>query len=74
MNMYPLNEEILRRDYALNREPDVKARNEQRRLLAEAGLVRRSRFSCRLCQQVRLLGREILTSGLRILTRRLQTE
>lgn len=74
MNMYPLNEEMLRRDYALNREPEVKARSKQHRMLADAGLVRRSSFSCQLCRRLWSLGHQLVTNSLRLLTRRLQTE
>ena len=74
MNMYPISEEVLRREHALNREPDVQARSQQYRMLADAGLVRRSRFSCQLCRRLRSLGQQLVTNSQRLLTRRLQTE
>jgi hypothetical protein len=72
MNMYPLNDEALRREHALNREPLIKARAEQRRLLAEAGLVRRSRFSGEVSQLLGWLGQHISAVRLRLLPRRFE--
>jgi len=72
MNMYPLNDEVLRNEHALNREPVIKARAEQHRLLAEAGLVRRSRFSGQVSQLSGWLGQHISAVRLRLLPRRFE--
>lgn len=74
MNMFPLSEETLRREHALNREPEVRARSQQHRMLEDAGLVRRSRFSCQLCRRLRSLGQQLVTNSQRLLTGRPQTE
>ncbi len=57
MNMYPLNDEALRREHALNREPLINARAEQHRLLAEAGMIRRTAVSRQVFRWSEWLGR-----------------
>lgn len=66
MNMYPLTDQALMNDYRLNREPVVAAQTEQHRLMVEAGLIRRSWFSCQVCRSVWRLGRLMVKTGLRL--------
>jgi hypothetical protein len=72
MNMYPLNDEVLRREHALNREPLIKARAEQHRLLAEAGLIRRTRVSRQALRLSEWLGQRISAARLRLQPRRFE--
>jgi hypothetical protein len=72
MNMYPLNDEVLRNEHALNREPIIKARAEQHRLLAEAGLVGHSRFFGAVSRLSGWLGQHISAARLRLQPRKFE--
>ena len=71
--MLPPNDYLAMKDYELNRLPDVLAKTETHRLLAEAGLIRRSPLcapsvwlTCQVCRSLWRLGRLLVTAGQRL--------
>jgi hypothetical protein len=64
--MLPPNDYLSMKDYELNRLPDVLAKAETHRLLAEAGLIRRPWLTCQVCRSLWRLGRLLATAGQRL--------
>lgn len=64
--MFPMDEYSWRKDYELNRLPEVMALVKQHRLLREAGLVQRSWLSCHVCRTLWRLGRMLVSAGQRL--------
>ena len=64
--MLPPNDYLSMKDYELNRLPNVLAKAETHRLLAEAGLIRRPWLSCQICRSLWRLGHLLETMGQRL--------
>ncbi len=64
--MLPPNDYVLLTDYKLNKLPGMIAKAEQHRLLAEAGLLQRSQFSCAVCRSLWRLGHVLVVAGVRL--------
>jgi hypothetical protein len=64
--MLPPNDYLSMKDYELNRLPDVLAKAETHRLLAEADLIRRPWLTCQVCRSLWRLGRLLATAGQRL--------
>ena len=71
--MLPPNDYLSMKDYELNRLPDVLAKAETHRLLAEAGLIRRPPLcapsvwlTCQMCRSLWRLGRLLELTGQRL--------
>ena len=64
--MFPTNDYLWQKEFELNRQPEVLARVEQRRLLKEAGLDRRPWLSCQICHSLWHLGHVLVTAGQRL--------
>lgn len=64
--MFPLNDYCYYKDYELNRLPKVKEEAEKRRLLEEAGIIRRPWLSCQVCRSLWQLGHTMVKAGRRL--------
>ena len=64
--MLPQNDYLIQRDYLDYHTAALAEDARQRRLLHNAGLTRRTWFSCQVCRSLYRLGRLLVTTGLRL--------